>query len=128
MGPLTKISKRKSKKEGLELALVPDGSIPLRFLGHLARVRLDCCVPSSCWDQGAPKARKELGRQRAGGIGHTIRNLWLVSIDIVFENATSIAISKNNLQGLLVILLHDLLVFVGLGMERGYLILSCPNL
>ena len=35
-GPLKKILKRKNKYEGLESALVPDGSIPLRFLSHLA--------------------------------------------------------------------------------------------
>ena len=64
-GPLQKFQKEREKEkknEGLESALVPGGSILLRFLGYLAQVCLDCCVLSSCRDRGAPGAHKELRR------------------------------------------------------------------
>ena len=76
---------------------------------------------------GALGAHEEFRQQRIGGIEHTIGNHWLVSTNVVFENTTSGAVGKNELQGLLVILLHGLLAFASMGVERGYFVLSHPD-
>ena len=77
---------------------------------------------------GALGVCNELMRKGVGGVMHTIWNLWVVSTNVVFEHTTSVAISKNQLQGLLIVFLHGFLILAHLRVEGGHLILNPPEL
>ena len=96
--------------------------------GSLATSLRCATITVSSVARGALGAHKELRWHRVGRVRHIVRNRWLVSTYIVFESTTPVVIGKNDLQGLLIILLQGLLVFAGLGVERGYLVLARPNL
>ena len=124
----------KKRWEGRNLrrsSKVLNKSAPLKFLCLLYRfalLHLGCCGLSRCWSLGALGVHEELWREWAGGVEHANWNLWLVYTDVVFEHITFVAIGKDQLQGLLVVLLHGFFVFAGLRLERRCFIFGCPNL
>ena len=52
----------------------------------------------------------------------------VISIDVVFEHTTPVTVGEDQLEGLLVVLLHGLFVLVRLRVERRHFILKCPDL
>ena len=103
-------------------------SVLLRFLGRLAQMRLSCRILSGRWDRGALGICEELRMQWDGGVGHTVWNLWMIPTHVVLKRTTPVAVGKDHLQGLLVVLLHGLLVLTSLGLKGENLILCCLNL
>ena len=129
-GLLQKLQQKKGEKikKGQKSALITDGSTPLRFLHCFALIHLGCCGLRGCWGQGAPRVHEEFGREWIRGVGHTVKNLWLVSKNVVFKHTTSVAIGEDKLQSLLVVLLHGFFIFAGLGLEGGHFIFYCHDL
>ena len=94
--------------------MIPNGGILLRILGRLDQIHLAAIASVNVGNRKAPGLRKELQRQRVGGVRHAVWNLWLASTDVVFENTTSIDVSEDHLHGLLVVLLYGFFVFATL--------------
>ena len=46
---------------------------------------------------GAHKVHEELWGKWVGGVRHTIRDLWPVSIDVVFEHTIPVAVGEDQL-------------------------------
>ena len=82
-------------------------------------------VASTTTWTGLPGVHKELKRQWDGGVRHAIWDLRMVSTDVVFEHTTPVPISKDHLQSLLVLFLHDFLVSAHLRMVGGHLVFLC---
>ena len=114
--------KMRTEKEGLEFTLVLSNNSLHGFLGCFARRYFGHCGLDNHLDRGPPGVRKELRRQRVGGVGHTIWDFWMVSTYVVFEYTTPIPIGKDHLQSLLVLFIHSLFIPVRLRMEGGHLI------
>ena len=66
---------------------------------------------------GAPRVDNVFLRKWVGRARHPFQDLWLVSVDAGLECVAPIAISKDELQSLLVIFLHGLLILAYLGMK-----------
>ena len=83
-------------KERKMSSLIPNGGILLRILGRilgwLDQIHINYCLLNNYWGWGTPRVCKKLWKQRVGGVGHAVWNLWLASTNVVFEHTTSVAV------------------------------------
>ena len=122
---------KKIKKKNLRCySKIPNETAPLVFLYPpcpFALIRLDCCGLSGFWIRGALGVHEELWRKWVKGIEHAIWNFWLITTNIVFKHTTFVTRGKDQLQSLLIVLLHGCFVLTRLRLKRRHFIFGCTQ-